>query len=357
MNPKQLALNLTMNFKDFWYIACESKELKLNRVLSLRILDEWIALFRDENGKAAALEDRCLHRCARLSKGRVAQGRLQCAYHGWTYDGQGCVVSVPSEGPDGPKSRRRARTYQVREQDDYVHVRLVDETALTKRDGIEPFGIPFYKADGWASIRLRNRFQNIVTNCVENFVDIPHTVFVHPRIFRVSRGERFTAGVKRAGGSVIVSYRNERANLGIFSRFLNPRGREIEHTDSFHMPNVTSVDYIFGRNRRFIITSQSVPVSDEETLVYTDLTYSYGIRGIWNAIAKPVIRRQAQIIIDQDKAILADQMETIRKFGDRFCNTESDVIHVMIESIRSELAKGRDPRLLPEKNHEIEFWV
>src|SRR5262245_5571817 len=344
-----------MDFKDFWYIAAESKELKSNRVLSLRILDEWIALFRDENGNPVALEDRCLHRCARLSKGRVTAGRLQCAYHGWTYDGRGSVVAVPSEGPNGPKSKhRRARSFQVCEQDDYIYVRLIDEMSPTKATGIEPFSIPFYRADGWAAIRLRNLFQNNVTNCVENFVDIPHTVFVHPKIFRVSRQERYTAHVKRRGGSVIVSYHNERANLGIFSWFLHPGGHEIAHTDLFHMPNVTSVDYIFGKNRRFIITSQSVPVTDEETLVYTDLTYNYGV---WNKIAKPIIRRQAQMIINQDIAILADQMETIKKHIARFCNTEADIIHALIESIRNELGKGSDPRLLSEKEHEIEFWV
>jgi phenylpropionate dioxygenase-like ring-hydroxylating dioxygenase large terminal subunit len=344
-----------MDFKDFWYIAAESGELKANRVLGRRILDEWIALFRDANGKAVALEDRCLHRCARLSRGRVTVGRLQCAYHGWTYDGRGAVVYVPSEGPDGPKSTYcRARSFQVREQDDYVYVRLMDRTPGTEAAGVEPFKIPFYKTNGWAAIRLRNRFQNNVTNCAENFVDIPHTVFVHPKIFRVSRQEKFTARVKRAGGSVIVSYHNERANLGIFSWFLNPGGREITHTDSFHMPNVTSVDYIFGENRRFIITSQSIPATEEETLVYTDLTYNYGV---WNAIARPVIRRQAQMIINQDVAILADQMETIKKYGARFCNTEADVIHTLIESIRKELSKGSDPRLLPEREHEIVFWV
>ncbi|HEY6403348.1 MAG TPA: aromatic ring-hydroxylating dioxygenase subunit alpha [Blastocatellia bacterium] len=344
-----------MDFKDFWYIAAESRELKPNRVLSARILDEWIALFRDENGEAIALQDRCLHRCARLSKGRVTTGGLQCAYHGWTYNGQGSVVFVPSEGPDGPKSaHRRARSFQVREQDDYVYVRLIDGTNETEAADIGPFRIPFYKAEGWAAIRLRNRFRNNVTNCAENFVDIPHTVFVHPGIFRDSRQDKFTAQVKRAGGSVIVRYRNERANLGIFSWFLNPRGREITHTDSFHMPNVTSVDYIFGKNRRFIITSQSTPITDEETLVYTDLTYNYGI---WNYIAKPIIRRQAQMIINQDIAILADQMETINKYGARFCNTEADVIHTLIESIRGEIGKGADPRLLPEKEYEIAFWV
>jgi len=170
----------------------------------------------------------------------------------------------------------------------------------------------------------------------------------------VPKNERFEATVKREGGSVFVEYRNERANLGYFSKFLNPGGHEIKHTDAFHMPNVTSVRYEAGRSRTFVITSQSIPVTDAETLVFTDLTYDYGI---WNRIARPLIRQQAQKIIDQDIVILANQMRTIQKYGAKFMNSEADVIHVLIESIRKELEEGRDPRRLPEKNHAIEFWV
>lgn len=296
-----------MNFKDFWYVAALSRDLRKDRVVAAEILGEWVAVFRDETGKAVALEDRCLHRSARLSAGKVNEGRLQCAYHGWTYDGAGRVVFVPSEGPESSKSSRRcARTYEVCEVDDYVYVRLAEAADAS----IQPFRIPFYRSPGWGAIRLVNRFHNNVTNCVENFVDIPHTVFVHPKIFRVSRQERFTAQVRRAGGSVIVQYHSERGNLGVFSWFLNPGGQEIEHTDAFHMPNVTSVDYNFGKNRRFIITSQSVPIKEDEAIVYTDLTYNYGI---WNHIAHPIIRWQAQMIINQDIEILGNQMETVRK--------------------------------------------
>ncbi len=339
-----------MNFRDFWYIAADSRKLRAGQVISSKILGEWLAVFRDETGKAVALQDKCLHRCSQLSTGRVEGGKLQCAYHGWTYDGGGNVVAIPSEGPGKPKQLRRAVPYLTMELDDYIYVRLAHEPS----DDVQPFRVPCYKQDGWKAIRLVNRFRNNVTNCAENFIDIPHTVFVHPRIFRDEKRERFTASVRRKDGSVSVEYHNERANLGIFSWFLNPKGREIGHTDNFHMPNVTSVDYVFSPRRRFIITSQSVPLSDEETIVYTDLTYNYGI---WNALAAPIVRKQAQTIIDQDVDILGEQMRNIKRYGDKFCHTEADVIHLMVESIRDELAKGSDPRLLPEKSHEIEFWV
>jgi phenylpropionate dioxygenase-like ring-hydroxylating dioxygenase large terminal subunit len=340
-----------MNFKDFWYAVAQSRDVRRDQVVSAKLLGEWLAVFRDENGKAVAILDRCLHRCAQLSKGSVQAGRLQCAYHGWVYDARGQVVSVPSEGPDKTtNTKRAAKAFSVCEVDDYVYVRLCDSAGAE----LKPFRIPHYNEKGWGAIRLKNLFRNNVTNCVENFVDIPHTAFVHPKIFRVTRNEKFAARAARRDGSVTVSYSNERANLGMFSWFLNPSGQEIKHTDSFHMPNVTSVDYNFGHRRRFIITSQSVPLTDEETLVYTDLTYDYGI---WNRLSRPIIRWQAQTIINQDIAILGNQMETIKKYGAHFSNTEADVIHVLIESIRDEIASGRDPRLLPEKNHDIEFWV
>src|SRR6185295_17708768 len=166
-------------------------------------------------------------------------------------------------------------------------------------------------------------------------------------------GEKVQATVERKEGSVRVTYHGERSNLGIFSWFLNPSGKEIGHVDSFHMPNVTSVEYVFDAGRLFI-TSQSVPVADDETLVFTDLTYDYG----WlNELAAPFVRRHGQNIIDQDLEILADQMKVIKKYGARFTHTPADVIHVFIESIREELEQGRDPRLLPERRQEIEFWV
>ncbi len=340
-----------MDFKDFWYIAAESKDVKGDRPFATQIMDEWIVLFRDADGKASALRDNCIHRCARLSKGTVKNGRLECPYHGWTYNGRGHVVSVPSEGQEKTgSSGRKTVSYPVTEIDHYIYVRLNRDVAVEH----PPFRIPEYGKKGWKTIRLVNRFENNVTNCAENFVDIPHTVSVHPKIFRVAKNEKIQATVTRKEGTVFVRYLNEKTNLGFFSWFLNPDKKEIVHTDAFYMPNITSVRYQAGTHREFIITSQSVPVSEEETLVYTDLTYDYGI---WNFLSGPIVRNQAQTIIDQDIEILKIQMEGIRKYGAKFQNSEADVIHVMIESIRNEIAKGGDPKLLPEKNHEIQFYV
>jgi len=276
---------------------------------------------------------------------------LQCPYHGWTYDNAGAVVAVPAEGAEYQRAEsRRVPRYETREQHGYIYVRLSEKPAIQ----VEPFAMPHHGEKGFHTVRLINRFQNNVTNCVENFIDIPHTVFVHPKIFRTARLQKLGATVERKAGRVLVTYKKETDNLGWFAWFLNPSGQEILHTDSFHMPNVTSVEYVFGPKRHFIITSQSVPVKEDETLVYTDLTYNYGL---WNRLAEPIVRFQGQAIIDQDVEALASQMEVIKKYGEKFANTSADSINLMVESIRNQIAKGKDPRKLPDRVLNIEFHV
>lgn len=339
-----------MKFEDFWYVVAESDQLKSNTVLGRTVLGEWLAVFRGEDG-TVALRDRCMHRNSRLSRGMICQGKLHCPYHGWVYDHTGKVVAVPAEG-DGFKAidSRRTQQYDTREQDGYVYVRLSTQPS----EEFEPFKMPYYKEPGWETVRVINRFRNNVTNCAENFIDIPHTASVHPGVFRTPRQQQLEMTVERRNGSVFAEYRNETTNLGWYTHFLNRCGYKIRHIDSFHMPNVTSVEYDMGPNRRLFITSQSVPEQENSTLVYTDVTFNYGI---WNKIARPFVRWTAQHIIHQDVEALSIQQDVIEKYGTQFANTPADMIHVFVESIRNKIEAGEDPRVLSDKSVKVNFWV
>lgn len=338
-----------MNLNDFWYVVALSRDLKANQPIARTVLDEWLVIFRDENGQAVALRDRCVHRNSRLSPGKLKQGRLQCPYHGWEYDRTGQVVAVPAEGEYFQSNPARcAKRYQTCEQDGYVYVRLSDD------ENIQPFAMPHYGETGWETVRVINRFANNVVNCAENFIDIPHTVSVHPGVFRVPRRQCLEMRVEQSQGTVTATYENETDNLGWYRRFLNPGGTAIQHIDRYFMPNVTAVEYNLGQNRRCFITSQSIPETANSTLVYTDVTYNYGL---WNKLARPFVWWTAQHIIGQDIEILRMQGETIEKYGTQFANTPADTIHVFVESIWRALERGEDPRSLPDQSTHIKFWV
>lgn len=339
------------DFKHFWYVVCESRELTRVKPISAQILEEWLVCYRDEHGNPVALRDSCLHRAGRLSRGSVRDGVLQCPYHGWRYDGCGKVISVPAEGGEEAAAKRglRIQPFETREQDGYIYVLLERGEHET-----HPFSMPHYRESPWRNLRLCNTFENNVTNCVENFIDIPHTAYVHKGIFRNERSQGIEASIRREKGSVIVSYKNETNNLGSFSWLLNPSNRPVVHTDAFYMPNVTQVTYTIGPAVAYIITSQSIPVDASKTIVYTDITYRFGM---FTPIAGPLVRRQAQRVIDQDVDELNAQMEVIRKYDPPFLTSPCDIIHTYVAQIREAIAQGKNPHDLPDRQSEITFWV
>src|SRR5690349_4921779 len=77
-----------------WFILCTSRELG-GRPLGRMLQGVPLVLFRGEGGKPAALVDRCPHRNVPLSLGRVREGTLECAYHGWRFDTAGQCRAVP----------------------------------------------------------------------------------------------------------------------------------------------------------------------------------------------------------------------------------------------------------------------
>jgi phenylpropionate dioxygenase-like ring-hydroxylating dioxygenase large terminal subunit len=335
----------------FWYIACESHELKKDAVIHRQILGEWLAIFRDENNQAVVFLDRCIHRNAQLSKGWVKEGRLQCPYHGWVYKADGSVDLVPSEGAEKSKAycNKKAKTFEAKELDDFIYVRL----ARNENFAPEPFPMPHYKEKGYETVRLFNIFHNSVLNCAENYVDVPHTVFVHNKIFRTSSNKMIKMRVERREGNVEAQYLGETDNLGWFSKFLNPKKVPLIHFDRFLMPNVTNVEYKIG-NKEFWITSHCTPVTDTLTHVWTDLTFKFSP---FDWLIKPIVKFQGQKVIDQDIQALNMQMEVIKKYGSNFSNSSADIIHIYIESITQEIENGNDPRLLPIKKTDVDFFI
>ena len=83
--------------------------------LAALLLGQPLVLWRDAAGFIQAWADQCPHRGARLSLGRVCQGRLECPYHGWQFESSGQCVQVPALPAFTPPASHRAQVYQARE--------------------------------------------------------------------------------------------------------------------------------------------------------------------------------------------------------------------------------------------------
>ncbi len=107
----------------YWVPACLSQEIAEPDCdpIRLRVLGENLIAFRDTEGRAGVLQERCPHRGASLFFGRNEEGGLRCLYHGWKIAADGQVLDTPCEPVESMlKHMVRANAYPVYEKADVV---------------------------------------------------------------------------------------------------------------------------------------------------------------------------------------------------------------------------------------------
>ena len=92
----QSSLDIEEGLKNFWYPATFSSQLLKDTPVAFELFGQPWVLFRTKSGEPACVRDTCAHRACPLSLGKVIDGNIQCAYHGWQYDERGQCVSMPS---------------------------------------------------------------------------------------------------------------------------------------------------------------------------------------------------------------------------------------------------------------------
>jgi phenylpropionate dioxygenase-like ring-hydroxylating dioxygenase large terminal subunit len=189
---------------------------------------------------------------------------------------------------------------------------------------------------------MRTRFQTDVEACLENFLDCPHTAYVHKGWFRTHETSQLKAYVRTRDGVAEAEFENEPVSDSVITRFFYPRGRKPRHTDRFIMPSVSRVDYEFGPDRHFIISSACTPVNDGETQVYTVITFRFGhIAPVVRLLFEPMARR----ILRQDVDILTMHGQQMRKLGGpRYAHVETDLLGIEIQRMRRRCERGETPQ-------------
>ncbi|KAI5935406.1 Apoptosis-inducing factor 3 [Manis javanica] len=92
--------------KSLWHPVAQAHEV-VDAPLGVQLLDQPLVLWRDPQGLVRVFVDRCPHRGARLSMGRVENGHLECPYHGWQFADSGQCVKVPALPSFTPRPRSR----------------------------------------------------------------------------------------------------------------------------------------------------------------------------------------------------------------------------------------------------------
>jgi vanillate O-demethylase monooxygenase subunit len=161
-----------MWMRNCWQVIAFAKEIG-GTPLPRTVCGEAIVLFRTQSGDAVALADRCPHRFAPLSLGRVVGDQIQCGYHGLCFDRDGACVRVP--GQDSVP-RARARKYPLVERHGFAWIWLGDV------ERADPDHIPdFHWMDdpAWAVAEGYHHFDANYQFVNDNLLDLSHESFVH----------------------------------------------------------------------------------------------------------------------------------------------------------------------------------
>lgn len=163
-------------FRRFWYPVIPIAELS-DSPKSFELLGENIVLWLDAQGKPSAVQDRCCHRTAKLSLGKIVDGNICCPYHGWTFNSAGTCVHFPQSENGSISSSYKVEAYHCVERYGYAWVCLGEplKTIPDIPEAVNPeyrLIHEFYERWNCAGLRV-----------MENELDLAHPTFVHTTTF------------------------------------------------------------------------------------------------------------------------------------------------------------------------------
>ena len=177
---------LQRGLKDLWYPICPSYFVK-ERPVSLRRLGYKLAVWRDRDGTAHALEDHCPHRGAPLSMGVNLGDRLACPYHGIEVRCDGTVTSVPASPGCTLEGTQAARSFHVREVAGAIFVYNSSETNLAEPPELQ---LPEELTSGeFSSFLCYTEWRADYRYVIDNVMDPMHGTFLHKQSHSMAEGD------------------------------------------------------------------------------------------------------------------------------------------------------------------------
>jgi phenylpropionate dioxygenase-like ring-hydroxylating dioxygenase large terminal subunit len=259
-----------------WYCAAFGHELE-QKPMARTFLNEPVVIYRKTDGTPVAFEDRCCHRRAPLSEGKVEGDNLRCGYHGLVYNPAGKVIWAP--GQDHLPPGAQVRSYPIVEKHGWVWI-WMGEPALAAT--VPAPNYDKYDDPTWASYDELLPMKANYFLVVDNLLDLSHLPFLHAA----------TIGSPEDTNPKLVWERGPDWIKGTrIARGLSPSARNLmEGLDfKFEPPSQVTIDILsneYGKeygapddrmNRRIIIYDAITPETDTTSHYFWAIARNYAI--------------------------------------------------------------------------------
>lgn len=212
--------------RNVWYVAAWDHEVTAGQPFARTILGERLVFFRNAEGRPAALFDRCPHRFAPLSRGKVVGDCIQCPYHGLEFRGDGGCSRNPHGNGAIPKAAQ-VKSYPVVERWSVLWIWMGDA------ERADPNLIPEFRSmdteKRWVGkdYLLAKAEYQLET---DNILDLSHIEFLHPGTLGSDAVKQAETDVQQEGNTVYSRRltRNEQVMPSLAQRYGIPEDQRVD---------------------------------------------------------------------------------------------------------------------------------
>lgn len=219
--------------KNIWYFAAWSDEIVEGEVFA-RIINSFpIIIMRKETGEAVAMADRCPHRFAPLSMGKIKNGNIVCPYHGLEFNMEGKCAHNPHPSGKIPK-KADVDVFPTHERHTGVWVWMGDA------EKADPALIPdFGKLDPDQLGHGVTRRDHFVMDApydliIDNLLDCSHLCFVHDGILGNLEMANTPTEIKQNNNTInVIRYSKDVPPPGMFDMIYRRDGKNVDFWTDF----------------------------------------------------------------------------------------------------------------------------
>jgi phenylpropionate dioxygenase-like ring-hydroxylating dioxygenase large terminal subunit len=185
-------LERTRIFRKLWQFAGLKTSLAERGAFMTRTMAGLPVLLQNCAGEIKAFENLCPHRQMPLQKEAFGQARMVCPYHGWVFDDEGRVKTIPNEKTlysytNLERDSLCLRRYAVKVIGNLVFINLANEPISLEQQ----FSVNFQEA--LAEVSEYFAEQSVHVNLpvaynwklnAENVLDANHIPYIHPKTFQ-----------------------------------------------------------------------------------------------------------------------------------------------------------------------------
>lgn len=289
--------------KGQWYVVLDSKQLKKNKLLGVTRLSEKLVFWRDEEGRVNCIFDKCCHRGASLSSGKLVGDHVECPFHGFRYDKSGRVKLIPANGEKAKIAERyKVNSYLVKEEYGFIWLWYSEykEDVPT---------IPFFEElkEDFSYGGFSETWPVHYTRAIENQLDVVHLPFVHKTTIGRSGKKLVNGPVVKWEDNLMTFYVKNELDRGQTPK----KPAEIEDYEKlfhlqFQMPN-TWQNIISDSVRIF---AAFAPIDEEHTHIYLRFYQSFMKAPILKQMVNTLSSFSNRVILHQDRRVVLTQRPT-----------------------------------------------